>query len=102
LENFLGVELKPAPDKWDRLYNLDFCIEVNKKFIGIQMRSFTSKRAFENFKSTEFLEKSCKFMKKFGGLIFIVFYVLVGERKVVYNLEIVQEIKKEIERLKGT
>jgi hypothetical protein len=102
LENILEVDLTPAPDQWDRLYNVDFFIEVNKKHLGIQIRSFTSEPAFEKSKATEFLETSCKFMKKFGGVIFIVFYVLVGKKKVIYNLEVIAELKKEIERLKRT
>ena len=34
LQRELGVEIKPAPDEWDRLYNVDFYIEVSGKYIG--------------------------------------------------------------------
>ena len=29
----LGVKIEPAPDEWDRLYNVDFFIKVNNKYI---------------------------------------------------------------------
>jgi hypothetical protein len=32
---------EPAPDEWDRLYNVDFSIEVNGKYIGIQIKPVT-------------------------------------------------------------
>jgi hypothetical protein len=38
LQDLLGVEVKPAPDKWDRGYNVDFFIQVNGKFIGLQIK----------------------------------------------------------------
>ncbi len=33
LQNHLNVTIKPAPDEWDRLYNVDFFIEINSKYI---------------------------------------------------------------------
>jgi len=102
LQFILGIDVKPAPDKWDRLYEVDFFIEVNGRCIGLQIRHLSSKRKFENpDKWAEFMETAyCKFKKKFGGLIFIVFFAMVENKKVIYNLEIVEEIRKEIERLK--
>ena len=35
LEKELGVKIEPAPDRWDRLYNVDFFIKIKDKFIGI-------------------------------------------------------------------
>ncbi len=34
----MGVEIKPAPDEWDRLYNVDFYIQVGEKYIGLQIK----------------------------------------------------------------
>jgi len=102
LQCILGVDVKPAPDKWDRLYEVDFFVEVNGRYIGIQIRPLSSKHKLENpDKWAEFIETSyCKFRKKFGGVIFIVFFAIVEKKKVIYNLEVVEEIRKEIERLK--
>src|SRR3990172_11878115 len=38
LDKELGVKIEPAPDEWDRLYNVDFFIKINEKYIGIQIK----------------------------------------------------------------
>ena len=44
LKRFMGncnrisqVKIDPAPDEWDRLYNVDFSIQVKDKYVGIQI-----------------------------------------------------------------
>jgi len=103
LEKRLGVDIEPAPDEWDRLYNVDFFIEVNGKYIGIQIKPTTFKHTFEDYKWKEMQETSHrKFRKKFGGEVFIVFSVTEDKKKIITNPEVVDEIEKEIERLKRT
>ncbi|MEA2032817.1 MAG: MjaI family restriction endonuclease [Euryarchaeota archaeon] len=100
LQNILGVQIKPAPDEWDRLYNVDFFIEINGKYIGLQIKPTTFKHTFEDYKWKEMQETSHrKFQEKFGGRVFIVFSVREGKKKVIHNLEVIEEIRKEIERL---
>jgi len=101
LQNLLGVEIKPAPDKWDRLYNVDFFIEVNGKYIGIQIKPITFKHTFEDYKWQEMQETShSKFKKKFGGEVFIIFSIAEGKKKIIQNREVIEDIRKDIERLK--
>ena len=38
LEKELNIKIHPASDEWDRLFNVDFYIEINKKFIGLQIK----------------------------------------------------------------
>ena len=38
LQEALGVKVEPAPDEWDRGYNVDFFIKVKEKYIGIQIK----------------------------------------------------------------
>ena len=38
LEKELGVKIEPAPDEWDRRYNVDFFIKIKEKYIGIQIK----------------------------------------------------------------
>ncbi len=100
LQNTLGVEIKPAPDEWDRLYNVDFYIEVRGKYIGIQIKPITFKHTFEDYKWKEMQETTHrKFEEKFGGKVFTVFSVKEGQKKVIYNPEVIDDIKKEIEKL---
>ncbi len=37
LQKILGVKIEPAPDDWDRLFNVDFYIKINNKYIGLQI-----------------------------------------------------------------
>jgi len=74
LQEELNIEIKPAPDEWDRLYNVDFYIEVGQKCIGLQIKPITYEQTPEVHKWKEWLEKTHKkFEKKFGGKVFIVF-----------------------------
>jgi hypothetical protein len=101
LQRELGVEIKPAPDEWDRLYNVDFYIEVSGKYIGIQIKPITYNQTPEIHKWKEWLSKTHKkFEKKYGGKVFIVFSVKKGDRKEIYNKEVVAEIRKEINKLR--
>lgn len=101
LQKILDVKIQPAPDKWDRLYNVDFIIEVKGKYIGLQIKPITFEHTFEDYKWKEMQETSHqKFQKKFDGKVFIIFSVKKGKNKIIKNLEVIDEIKNEIERLK--
>lgn len=38
LQQILGVKVEPAPDEWDRGYNVDFFIKIKDKYIGLQIK----------------------------------------------------------------
>ncbi len=100
LQRILNITIKPAPDEWDRLYNVDFYIEVNKKFIGLQIKPITYEQTPEVHKWKEWLTKTHnKFEREKGGKVFIIFSVKKEGKKIIYNPEVINEIKKEIERL---
>ena len=40
------------------------------------------------------------FEEKYGGKVFVVFSTRTGDKKIIANKEVVEEIKNEIERLK--
>jgi hypothetical protein len=102
LESQLGVKLEPAPDEWDRIYQVDFYIPVGEKAIGIQIKPTTYEQTPESHKWRERMQKSHeRFKKDQGGQVFIVFSVKKGKAKKIANHEIVDEIKQEIERLKA-
>ena len=70
------IEIKPAPDEWDRLYNVDFYIQVGGKCIGLQIKPITYDQTLEIYRWREWLEKTHKkFEKNFGGKVFIVFSI---------------------------
>ncbi|MBU4374024.1 MAG: MjaI family restriction endonuclease [Euryarchaeota archaeon] len=101
LQDILGTPIKPAPDEWDRLYNVDFFIEVNDNYIGLQIKPITFEHTFENYKWKEMQETThTEFQKKFGGRVFTVFSVKVGDKKIIKNIEVAEDIKNEIDRLR--
>ena len=102
LENTLGVKIEPAPDEWDRLYNVDFFININNKYVGLQIKpaSGTSHitQIYQERSQQAITHK--KFSEKYGGKVFYVISVKDGKQKKIQNTEVIQEIKDEIVRLK--
>jgi len=97
----LSVEIKPAPDEWDRLYNVDFYIEVEGKYLGLQIKPITYKQTPEIHKWEEWLSKTDrKFEEKFDGKVFTIFSIKRGDKKEIYNQEVINEIKELIGRLR--
>jgi hypothetical protein len=102
VQDVLELTIKPAPDKWDRLYNVDFYIEVGKFYIGLQIKPLSYEQTPEIYRWKEWLSATHnKFEKDKGGKVFIIFSVRDNGRKVIHNREILKEIFIEIERLKG-
>jgi hypothetical protein len=99
LERDLGVKISPAPDEWDRLYNVDFYIQVGEKYIGLQIKPITYEQTPEIYKWKEWLGKRHReFEERFGGKVFIIFSIKKDNRKEIFNQEVIDEVKKEIER----
>jgi hypothetical protein len=101
LQEILGVKIEPAPDEWDRLFNVDFFIKIKDKFIGLQIKpagyAFITQIINEK---THQLETHKKFTSKYGGKVFYIISVKDGDNKKIYNTEVIDEIKQEIEKLK--
>ncbi len=99
LQNLLGIEIKPAPDEWDRTFNVDYYIKVGENYIGLQIKPIESGVSLNDYQWYEMHEKAHKkFKEKFGGAVFFVFSVKSDKKKVNYNKEVINEIKAEIER----
>lgn len=101
LEELLDVKIEPAPDKWDRLYNVDFYIKIGDKYIGLQIKPVSAAPSIpEIYKERQIqLATHKKFQKEFGGKVFYIFSLKSNSQKVIANTEVVGEIKKEINRL---
>jgi hypothetical protein len=101
LQEILGVKIEPAPDEWDRLFNVDFFIKIKDKFIGLQIKpagyAFITQIINEK---THQLGTHKKFTSKYGGKVFYIISVKDGDNKKIYNTEVIDEIKQEIEKLK--
>lgn len=97
LQDILDVKIEPAPDKWDRLFNVDFFIKIKDKYIGLQIKPvgypFITQIINER-KNQEATHK--KFTAKYGGKVFYVISIKEGDKKKIYNKEVIKEIKEEI------
>jgi len=101
-QGILEVEIHPAPDEWDRKYCVDFYIQVGSKYIGLQIKPISSGLALNQYQWDKMHEvKHQKFTEDYGGKVFFVYSVKAGgKKKQIYNTEVIDEIKEEIERLK--
>lgn len=101
LQKILGIKIEAAPDEWDRLFNVDFFIKINEKYIGLQIKPVNSGIQLpEIFKEYALQEKTHeKFTEVFGGKVFYLFSVKSGDKKEIQNKEVIEEIKMEIDRL---
>ena len=100
LEHALGVKIEPAPDEWDRGYNVDFFIEVNNKHIGIQIKPAGYAYITQIINELEFQKKTHeKFTAKYGGKVFYIISIKEGKSKIIHNKDVIADIKKEIDRL---
>jgi hypothetical protein len=101
LESILGIKIHPAPDKWDRTFNVDFYIQIDDKYIGLQIKPISSGRALDYYQWDRMHEVNHeKFREKFGSQVFFIYSVKSGKKKIIHNVEVIDEIQKEIERLK--
>lgn len=101
LEKELQVKIEPAPDEWDRLYNVDFFVKIKDKYVGIQIKPVNQGiQLSQIFKEKDLqLKTHEKFTKQYGGKVFYIFSSKVGDRKEIRNKEVIVEIKQEIDRL---
>lgn len=103
LEGILGIKIHPAPDEWDRKYNVDFYIQPKgsvKKYIGLQIKPISSGKSINDYQWDKMHKVNHdRFTSDFGGKVFFVYSIKSGDKKQVYNTEVVEEIKAEIKRL---
>ena len=101
INTILNVEFIPASDEWDRKYNVDFFLEINSKFIGLQIKPVSEGIQLNQiFKERNIqLETHRAFTKKFGGKVFYIYSLGKKGKKDIVNKEVLDEIKAEIERL---
>ncbi len=101
LQEILNIKIEPAPDEWDRLYNVDFFIKIKDKYIGLQIKPVSDVSHIPQIYKERSLQKSTheKFTKEYGGKVFYLISIKEDNKKKIYNIEIVDEIKEEINRL---
>lgn len=103
LQQALGVKVEPAPDEWDRGYNVDFFIKINEQYIGLQIKPAGYAHIPQIINELKFQKETHeKFTAKYGGKVFYIISVKEDKKKVIHNPEVIDEIREEIEKLKKT
>jgi len=94
---FTDVVFEESDSELDHAGDIDYIAKVGNRAFGIQIKPVTSKANFGNYSTTERMKTSfVEFEEKFGGKVFVVFS-LDGE---IANKDIIEEVQKEIERLR--
>lgn len=102
LQNILKVKIEPAPDKWDRTFNVDYFIKIKDKYIGLQIKPAGYEYIPQIINEREQQKKTHeKFMNKYGGKVFYIISVTDGKNKIIHNKDVIEEINKEISRLEN-
>lgn len=102
LEQELGVNIQPAPDEWDRGYNIDFYIDIKGKYIGLQIKPAGYAYITQIINELKYQEQTHrKFTNKYGGKVFYIISIADGKNKVIHNKEIIPQIREEIIRLQN-
>lgn len=98
LQQDINLKIEPAPDEWDRFYNVDFFIKVKNKYIGLQIKPVSGVAHIpEIFKErNNQLITHQKFTEEFGGKVFYIYSLKDGEKKKIHNREVIKEIQEEI------
>lgn len=101
LQNLLNVKIEPAPDEWDRLFNVDFFIKVGEKYIGLQIKPVNNALQIPEIHKEYALQAEThkKFKTKFGVFVFYIYSEKVNGRKEIANKEVIDQIREEIDRL---
>lgn len=102
LEKALGCKIEAAPDEWDRALAVDFYIKVKEEcFVGIQIKSISTKNFINQYQWIEQNKSNHqRFMEKYKGKVFFVFSKKNTQgKKQIDNIEVIEEIREEIERL---
>ncbi|MFH1378229.1 MAG: MjaI family restriction endonuclease [Planctomycetota bacterium] len=102
LQKHISEKIEPAPDDWDRRYNVDFFIRVGEHSIGLQIKPVSDVSHIpEIYKERSIQEKTHRaFAKKYGGQVFYIFSFKKDKKKEIYNKDVIQAIQSEIARLK--
>ena len=103
LQEILQMKISPAPDEWDRLFNVDFFIEINGKYLGLQIKPVPQVSSIPEIYKEKGIQHNThiKFTEKYGGEVFYLYSCKSGEKKIIVNTEVIDEIKTEISRLQS-
>ena len=97
-KRFKDVVFEESDPELDHAGDIDYVAKVGKYQFGIQIKPVTASANFGGYSLSERMKASFEdFTEKYGGKVFIVY----SQKEVIANKEVVDEIEKEIVRLKS-
>lgn len=97
-KRFKDVIFEESDPELDHAGDIDYVAKVGKYQFGIQIKPVTASANFGGYSLSERMKASFEdFTEKYGGKVFIVY----SQKEVITNKEVVDEIEKEIARLKS-
>lgn len=97
-KKFPEITFEESDPELDHAGDIDYVAKVGKYQFGIQIKPVTANANFGGYSLSERMKASFSdFTEKYGGKVFIV-YSLKGE---IANKDVIESIKKEIERLQN-
>lgn len=98
---FPKVKFMESDPEMDHSGDIDYLGWVGEHAFGIQIKPITANANFGNYNISERMQKSFeKFEDEYKGKVFIVFSSRENNRKVIRNKEVIEEIRKEIDRIR--
>lgn len=97
-KRFKDVIFEESDPELDHAGDIDYVAKVGKYQFGIQIKPVTASANFGGYSLSERMKASFEdFTEKYGGKVFIIY----SQKEVITNKEVVDEIEKEIARLKS-
>lgn len=95
---FPDVVFEESDPELDHAGDVDYIAKIGAKAIGFQIKPVTAKANFASYSLTERMKASfADFTEKYGGKVFVIFSV----DKEIANKDVVEEIRKEIAKLRN-
>ncbi len=95
-KEFPEIHFEESDTDLDHAGDIDYIGRVGKRAFGIQIKPITAQFSFANYSPSERMKSNFQdFEERYGGKVFVVFG-LDGE---IGNPEVIDQIRKEIERL---
>ena len=100
-KHFPDLKFEESDTDLDYAGDVDYIGKVGDKAFGIQIKPITANSNFGNYKLSERMQANFEaFEEKYGGKVFIILSTKLGNKKVIQNKEVLQDIEQEIQRLK--
>ncbi len=101
-KKFPEINFEESDSDLDHSGDVDYIGKVGDKSFGIQIKPITANANFANYNVSERMQANFdEFEQKYGGKVFIVFSMKVGNKKEIQNKEVIVEIETEIARLQS-